>query len=275
MSGTASSWLSELTSYYTPTSTQFDGAKSHKDSIETRLDTVLGVYRMFEIGSLRHGTGVWHYSDADYLVSLKGIQPDSPWTMLTKVKEALQARFTATVITIRQPAVVCKFSDGIVEVVPGYIAAGGGYMIANPAGGWMKSYPEDHNKYVNAVNSIHNGGAKKLARHLKIWKYKRNVPVSSCYLEMRAAKYLEDEKTYAPLFDLHAALKHLQTVQLAALNDPTGLGSRFGAYSSDATKRDALSKLDSAVTRAKKALDYSLKDEQENAIEQLKLLFNR
>jgi hypothetical protein len=139
VSTTASSWLSDLTSYYTPTASQFDGSKSHKDAIETRLDNILGVYRMFEIGSLRHGTGVWYYSDADYLASLKGIQPDSPWTMVTKVKEALQARFTSTTITIRQPAVVCNFSDGVVEIVPGYISAGGGYMIANPAGGWMKS----------------------------------------------------------------------------------------------------------------------------------------
>lgn len=275
MSQTSHAWLSELTSYYTPSATQFDGAKSHKDSIEARLDYVLGVYRMFEIGSLRHGTGVWLYSDADYLVSLKGIQPASPWTMLTRVKEALQARFPSTTIGIRQPAVVCHFSDGVVEVVPGYICAGGGYMIANPVGGWMKSYPEDHNRYVNEINTNHKGGAKKLARHLKIWKYLRNVPVSSCYLEMRAAKYLSNETTYAPLFDLHEMLKHLQSVELAALNDPTGLGSRFGSCSSDATKSDALSKLDTAVRRAKKALDYSLENQHESAITQLKLLFNR
>jgi len=276
MSATAGSWLADLTSLYTPTPGQFDGAKSHKDAIQTRLDNVLGVYRVFEIGSLRHGTGVWQYSDADFLVSLKGIQPTSPLTMLTKVKEALQARFTTTTITIRQPAVVCHFSDGIVEVVPGYISnSEGGYMIANPAGGWMESHPESHNRYVNKVNNKHSGGAKKLTRHLKIWKYRRNVPVSSCYLEMRAAKYLDGETTYAPLFDLHAALKHLQIVQLAALNDPTGLGSRFGAYSSDATKKDALSKLDNAVGRAKKALDFSLSDEHDKAIEQLKMLFNK
>lgn len=275
MSTTASSWLSDLTTYYTPSASQFDGAKSHKDAIETRLDTVLGVYRMFEIGSLRHGTGVWHYSDADYLVSLKGIQPGSPWTMLTKVKEALQARFTSTTITIRQPAVVCNFSDGAVEVVPGYVSSDGGYMIADPTGGWMKSYPEDHNKHVNQVNTKHNGGAKKLARHLKLWKYKRNVPVSSCYLEMRAAKYLSDDDSYHSVLDLYYVLSHLQTVQLAAMNDPTGLGSRFGACSSESNKADALSKFDTAVSRARKAKDYYLADNHQSAIEQLKLLFNQ
>lgn len=275
MSATTSSWLADLTSYYTPSASQFDGAKSHKDAIEVRLDNVLGVYRMFEIGSLRHGTGVWLYSDADYLVSLRGIQPSSPLTMLTKVKEALQARFTSTAITIRQPAVVCSFSDGAVEVVPGYVSSDGGYMIADPTGGWMKSYPEQHNEYVNRVNTKHGGGAKKLARHLKIWKYKRNVPVSSCYLEMRAAKYLSDDDTYLPILDLYFVLSRLQTVQLAAMNDPTGLGSRFGAYSSESNKENALSRLDTAVSRARKAKDYCLADDHQNAIEQLKLLFNQ
>lgn len=276
MTATATSWLNDLTSLFTPTATQFDGAKGHKASIETRLDYVLGVYRMFEIGSLRHGTGVWQYSDADYLVSLKGIQPSSPLTMLTKVKEALQARFTSTTITIRQPAVVCHFSDGIVEVVPGYIVSGGGYMIADPLGGWMKSFPEEHNKYVNEINAKHSGGgAKKLARHLKIWKYKRNVPVSSCYLEMRAAKFLSEETAYVPIIDLHYALKHLQSIELASMNDPTGLGSRFGSCSSDSTKADALSKLDTAVLRSRRALDHHLASDHDKAIEQLKLLFNR
>jgi hypothetical protein len=276
MTATATSWLNDLTSLFTPTASQFDGAKSHKASIESRLDYVLGVYRVFEIGSLRHGTGVWHYSDADYLVSLKGIQPTSPLTMLTKVKEALQERFTSTSITIRQPAVVCQFSDGIVEVVPGYISSEGGYMIADPRGGWMKSFPEEHNKYVNKINAKHGGdGAKKLARHLKVWKYKRNVPVSSCYLEMRAAKFLSEETAYVPIIDLHYALKHLQSIELASMNDPTGLGSRFGSCSSDVTKADALSKLDRAVLRSKRALTYHLADDHDKAIEQLKLLFNR
>lgn len=59
MSETAGTWLNNLTSRYTPTSTQFDAAKSHRSSIEARLNDTIGIYRMFEIGSLRHGTGIW------------------------------------------------------------------------------------------------------------------------------------------------------------------------------------------------------------------------
>jgi hypothetical protein len=86
MAETAQGWLKDLTSLFTPTTMEFDSAKSHRGSIEARLDVQLGLHEMFEIGSLRHGTGVWKYSDADYLVSLKGIRPDSQRTMLNKVK---------------------------------------------------------------------------------------------------------------------------------------------------------------------------------------------
>lgn len=33
---TARGWLDELTAYYTPSSTQFDGARSHRFAIEAR-----------------------------------------------------------------------------------------------------------------------------------------------------------------------------------------------------------------------------------------------
>lgn len=273
MTANAYTWIDDLTRKYTPSSTQFNAARSHRAAIESRLDAFLGIFGMFEIGSLRHGTGVWLYSDADFLVSLKGSRPTSPWTTLTKVKETLQERFKSTTIVIRQPAVVCYFSDGVVEVVPAF--HDNGYWIADPTGGWMKTHPTEHNKYVNEINAKHNGAAKALVRQLKIWKYLRDVPVSSCYLEMRAAKYLSGESTYAVLFDLHGALKHLEGVALASMNDPTGLSSRFGACSSDAKRTEALSRLSMAVTRARKAKEYAGDGEHVNAIAQLKLLFNR
>ncbi|AUG28037.1 MULTISPECIES: nucleotidyltransferase [Microbacterium] len=274
MGDTPISWLSDLNAKYTPSSTQFDAARGHRASIESRLDSDLGVREMFEIGSLRHGTGVWIYSDADYLVSLKGIRPESIWTMLEKVKSSLETRFPSTTISTRRPAVVCKFSDGTVEVVPGYPSTTG-YWIAHPSGGWMLTHPKDHNAYVNGVNSRHSGAVKKLARELKVWKYKRNVPISSCYLEMRAAKYMDGQNTYSAVWDLHGALKHLQDVGLAAMNDPTGLGSRFTACSSDTNKADALSKLNTAVARAGRAKAHWAAGESAESIDDLKLLFNQ
>ena len=274
MSETALQWLGSLNDLYTPTPSEFEAARSHRAAIESRLDAYLGLHEMFEIGSLKHGTGVWKYSDADFMVSLKGIRPSSPLTMLNKVKETLQGRFTTTTIVTRQPAVVCKFSDATVEIVPAY-AADSGYWIADPRGGWMKTHPKNHNAYVNEVNTKHSGAAKRLARQLKVWKYRRDAPISSCYLEMRAAKHMDGESSYSAFWDLHAALNKMHVAELAAMNDPTGLGSRFGSTSSDSSHADAMSKLARAVLRAQRAKEYAANSDHENAINQLKLLFNR
>lgn len=59
------------------------------------------------------------------------------------------------------------------------------------------------------------------------------------------------------------------------MTDPTGLGSRFGAFSSESNRVDAMSKLATAITRAQKAKDFDTDGDDGKAIEQLKLLFNR
>lgn len=280
MTQTATQYLSALNSKYTPAASAFDAARSHRAAIEARLDADLGLHEMFETGSLRHGTGVKWHSDADYVVSLKGAKPNSEWTTLNKVKEALQGRFPNTTIVVRRPAVVCQFNDGTVEVVPGYanlesLARTNGYWIPDPTGGWMKTHPKDHNSYVNDANKKHDGAAKRLARWAKIWKYERNVSISSCYLEMRAAKYANDVASWIAPWDLHDFLKGLLDANLAAMNDPTGLGSRFTATSSDSNHEDAKSKLSTAVTRAAKAKTGHRTDDHESAVAALKLLFNQ
>lgn len=274
MTETARSWLADLTSLYTPTPTEFDAARSHRASIEVRLDQYLGLHEMFEIGSLKHGTGVWQFSDADFLVSLKGTRPESPWTMLNKVKETLQDRFPSTTIVSRRPAVVCRFSDAHVEIVPAY-AATTGYWIADPADGWMRTHPKEQNGYVNDVNKKHGGSVKGLVRQVKVWKYRRNVPISSCYLEMRSAKHMDGETAYSPLWDLYLTLKKMRDADLAAMNDPTGLSSRFGSCSSESNRLDAMSRIETAVTRALRAKDFDAAGDQAKSVEQLKLLFDR
>lgn len=273
---TAQQYLNSILAKYTPSSNAFDAARTHRSGIEARLDNWFGVSEMFETGSLKHGTGVKWWSDADYFVVLKGSQPTASWA-LDKVKEALQDKYPSTTIQIRRPAVVCKFANGneTVEVVPAYPATGGGYWIPDPTNyDWMKAFPKEHNAYVNDANNRHTGpSAKALARLLKTWKYRRSVPVSSCYLEMRSAKYILNETWVNLLDDVYYMLKNLSNSELAAMNDPTGLGSRFTAYSSETNKQDALSKLATALGRAEKARNYANEGRHTLAIEQLSLLF--
>ena len=58
------------------------------------------------------------------------------------------------------------------------------------------------------------------------------------------------------------------------MNDPKGASGRFYPCSSDARKAIALSKLGTASTRARKALEAYRKDNLDEAFYYLNLLFN-
>ena len=267
-----------------PTQAQREAGASHRASVKGALTAKLQVSRFRETGSFSHGTGIRGYSDIDLLVSLGADRPNSSWTALTWVKDALQARFPRTPVKIRRPSVVVEFGSGYEtwEVIPGFITGRGGegqfvYDVPSPvtSGGWIDSAPGEHLDYVNGANKKpHPGDAKDLARLLKAWKYYRNVPVSSFYLEMRCAQHVKGISTYIHVWDLCEVLEDLETNELAAMNDPSGATGRIKACSSDARREEALTKLSRAATRARLALKAYKDDKIDDAFYYLDKLFN-
>ncbi|MEJ7786109.1 MAG: hypothetical protein WKF96_14990 [Solirubrobacteraceae bacterium] len=263
-----------------PTPTQVAAATKHKDSVRAVLDARYGTYRFFQSGSFSHGTGVRYYSDVDYFASLKTTKPQSSDSALASLKGTLQSHYPNTTVKIRRPAVVIEFASGLetFELVPGWLLRGTDnsrvYHIPGPRGGWLESAPDAHRAYVNNSNSSPAGGAKGLARLLKAWKYYRSVPVSSFYLEMRAAKYMTGENSIIWSIDLRSILSELSVADLAAMNDPSGLTARIHAYSSDSSKADAVSKLERALTRANRARTAEGEGRISAAFEAWDVLFN-
>jgi len=238
-------------------------ASSHRDSIETKLKSEFGLYRMYESGSWKHGTGVVGFSDVDYFISLKTAKPLYGSSALASVKTAMQERFPTTTVRVSTPAVVLDFGNGYerVELIPAYPSYtlennDIGYSIPGVRENWMESSPESHLKYVNKCNQQKNvkGGAKKLARLVKAWKYLNDVPISSFYLEMRASKYMTTQSSVILAVDMKIFLSRILTEELSAMNDPTGNTGRIYPCSSDSKHAEAMSKLKTAVTRAEKAV---------------------
>lgn len=244
-----------------PSTSERAVAAKHRDSVERSLENGLGLHRFKQTGSLAHGTGITIYSDVDYLASLKGERPLTSDTALRKVKECLQRTFPSTSIHVDRPAVVIEFASGAetFEVVPGWIQRGSGdervYAMPGRASGWIESAPDAHLNYVNDVNQSPLGGAKKLARLLKAWKYYCNVPISSFYLEMQAARHMDGETSIIWSYDVRAVLRKLHTSELASMNDPSALVGRIYACGTDAQKTNAKSKLATALTRANNGRD--------------------
>lgn len=268
----------------TPTDAQREAGVKHRASVKAALEAKLTVNNFFETGSFSHGTGVRNLSDIDVLVSLGGGRPTSSYTALNWVKDAIAVRFPSTNVVIRRPAVVVDFASGYEtwEVIPGFLTSRGGqgvyvYDIPSPVtgGGWIDAAPKEHSAYVNDANmEPQRGCAKALARLMKAWKYYRDVPLSSFYLEMRAAQHVKSVDTYVHVWDVCLLLEKLVGHSLAAMNDPSEASGRFAACSSDASRQDALSKLQTAATRARKALDAHVADYADTSFYYLDLLFS-
>lgn len=265
MASTAEEAFKVFNTWLIPSDAERDKAASHRQTIYDKLDGKYGLFRMFQSGSFKHGTGISGHSDVDYFVSLKTNQPEHSYSILNSVRDTLKERFPSTDIHVSRPAVVLEFGQGYerVEIIPAYAVgkvadtSNMKFKIPGVLEEWLQSTPEAHLAYVNSSDvNVPNGSTKNLTRLIKAWKYYRNVPISSFYLEMRTAAYMREQTSYVPWLDLYYLLKWLSDNNLAAMNDPTGNTGRIYPCSSDANHDDAVSKLNTALTRAGNANDY-------------------
>lgn len=250
--------------WLTPTGGASETAQRHRASIEACLKSNFEITRFFRTGSFGNGTSIHGYSDVDYFASIptRNLKRGSEGT-LREVRNVLDARFPNTGVRVDSPAVLVPFgreASESTEIVPadfvekdknGYHI----YEIADGDGGWMKTSPDAHNAYVAEIDKKLGGKVKPLVRFLKAWKYYRNVPIGSFYLEMRIAKYASQETSIVYSIDVRNILKMLWDNQLAAMQDPIGISGYINPCSTDIKKSNALSKLETALDRAEKALE--------------------
>lgn len=254
----------DFLSTLTPSSTETEAAKNHRASIKTRLEKDFGYVRRFtRIGSFGNGTSISGFSDVDYLAVLPTNQLTRTSSYsLTKVRNSLDGRFPFTGVHVDCPAVVVPFGSSAsetTEIVPADLVDETGaypvYEIADGADGWMRASPDAHKAYVAAVDEKHGGKVKPLIRFIKAWKCYRDVPISSFYLELRIAKYAASESGIVYDIDVKRVLAQLRDTNLASMQDPMGVSGYIAACSTDAKRADALSKLNTAATRAENARD--------------------
>lgn len=252
-----------LTSNLVPSSGETASAASHRQSVYNKLNRDLGVQAFFRTGSTGNATGVRFWSDVDYFacIPIQNQRNDSNY-MLQIVRGVLLDRFPTTDIHIRTPAVVCNFgTDGAerVEVVPAYYNGQKDgidvYKIPLVGGGWIQSSPRLHNSYVSTINNDLNFKLKPLIRLLKAIKYYNNIPISSFYLELRIAKWAAAETSIIYRYDVTSMLRQLVNCDLAQMIDPMGISGYVPGCNTEIQKQDALSKLNTALTRASNALE--------------------
>lgn len=259
-----------------------DAARRHRASIEACLRSNFGLNRFVRIGSFGNGTSISGYSDVDYLAGIPtSMLTQSSSYSLIKVRNALDARFPQTGVHVNTPAVSVPFGtrrSETTEIVPADLVGEEygfkAYEIADGAGGWMRVSPDAHNAYVGQVDAKHAGRAKALVRFIKAWKYLRDVPISSFYLEMRVAKYADGEKIIIADIDVARILRELWDHQLASMQDPMGFSSYIRACKTEAQRQEALSKLERAVGRASKARQCAADQDVAGAFDWWRLVYD-
>lgn len=264
------------------TAAETSATVSHRASIKACLENKFGLKRFTRIGSFGNGTNISAYSDVDYLACLPttSLKQSSNYS-LRVVKEALETRFPNTGVMVRCPTVVCPFGEYRSQhteiVVADYVKEEKGYKvyeIADGNDGWMQICPDAHNAYVDAVDKKHDGKVKPLIRFIKAWKCYRDVPIKSFYLEMRVAKYADGESSIVYDIDVKSILTMLRDNGLAALQDPMGIDGYIYPCKTEAFKQDALSKLNTAATKAEIARTATTNGDIKVAFDWWKLIYN-
>jgi hypothetical protein len=247
---TSQDFLESEISSMTPSSGDRAAASSNRSSVEAAVVSELEAFRIFETGSWSHGTAVKVWSDVDYFASMRHVRPSMSSEDLASLERALRSRvgWRAKSIEINRPAVTVEWADGpTTEIVPAHITLDDDYWIPDPEGfGWIKSSPRKHNEYVNTSRDL-VPRAKEFIRLVKLWKYRRHVPITSLYLELRAAKYLREHPPFHMIYDLAGFFRHLESVNLAAMNDP----SRFDGRRIPASPDYSLGRAREAVSTAR------------------------
>ena len=267
----------------TPTSGESTAAQSHRVSVKACLEKNFSVTRFFRTGSFGNGTSISGYSDVDYFAEIptRNLKKNSA-TTLSQVRNALDERFPNTGVRVSCPAVVVPFGTDAkesTEVTPAdYIGVTSEdkykvYEIPDCSDGWMRSSPDAHNAYVREVDGDLAGKVKPLIRFIKAWKYYRNVPISSFYLELRVTKYAEDESSIVYAEDVKGVFSYLDNIGLARMQDPKGISGYISPCSTDTKLADAKSKLSTALTRAKNACDAEDKGDTKTAFGWWDLLY--
>ena len=265
----------------TPSGIAAGKATSHRKSIASRLERDFNLRRMFYSGSANNGTSVARNSDIDFFASIPtdNLKRDSS-VSLREIKESLQVRFSNTKIFVDSPAVVLKFGYAdwdTAEVIPAdYLKMQDGkklYDIPDGKGGWMESGPSSHTAYVTEQNNRLNRKLKPLIRFVKAWKYFRNAPISSFYLELRVTKLMQTEASIVHEIDLPNVFGKLADCELAAIRDPKGISGYIQPCSS-AKKSEAITKVNRAATRSRNARQAEIDGRLETAFDWWDKVFN-
>ena len=152
-----------------------------------------------KIGSYDRGTVIRWRRDIDVLVALAhdpywARYGDDSAAMLRWLRDRLNAAYGDTAVSTRQIAIRMALGDDLqVDLVPGFVRKGEGFLIPNGKGRWMSTNPPYHAVLMTASNVRLDVRLKPLVKLLKAWNESNTRHLRSFHLEMMVEEMWEHE----------------------------------------------------------------------------------
>ena len=197
--------------------------------------------------------------------------------LLDLIKRTLRKTYTLTPdISRNGHAVTIRFTDFVVDVVPGFNRQGGGYIIPNSiAQSWISTDPKKHVEIVTAANKAHNNDFVPLIKMIKAWNANNNKYFSSFHLEVLALEILQG----VTISDYPSGVRYYFDKGKDLISkqnlDPAGYGGDVGSYiNSQAKVQEAVAKFQLAFERAVKAENFERLGQTKEAVEMWVKIFS-
>lgn len=167
-------------------------------TLQTRLNSHFGtaVSSHFRFGSSTRGTilprKMDSRSDIDYMVVFAEAGY-TPQTYLDRLKTFVNRYYSSSEIYQSSPTIVLELNHIRFELVPALTYWLGGYNIADGAGGWMQTDPNDFNAKLTAKNQAELSLIKPTIRIAKFWNAENGYVFDSYLFE----KWIVDRSYYS------------------------------------------------------------------------------
>jgi hypothetical protein len=262
------------------TGLQAETVSTRQKNVRQVVESTLTVGGSFLAGSYSRNTLIGPLKEADvdifiildpkYFHNYNNGQNGGQAGLLDLLKRTLKKTYTLTPdISRNGQAVTIRFSDFIVDVVPGFNRKDGGYLIPNAiTQNWISTDPKKHVEIISEANKTHNGNLVPLIKMIKSWNRNNNKYFRSFHLEVLAFQILNNVR----ISDFPTGLRYFfdkgrELIGKANL-DPAGYGGDVGSYINTQEKiQEAVGKFQTAYEKALKAEEYAKRGNTKDAVD--------
>lgn len=254
------SYLSDCASNLVLSTNEKDSINTSINTLETRLNSYFGsdIKEQFKFGSYTRVTilprKVDENSDVDYMIVFDNSNNYKPQTFLDRLKRFAETKYSTSEIYQSSPTIVLELNKIKFELVPAY-NSWGTYYIPDGNGSWMLTYPNDFNDKLTETNNNNSYKIKPLVRLIKHW----NINVN--YRDLTSYK-IEERIAYNMTYAYYTCTSYTDYAKKA-----------FSELKNLTYDMSILNRIDRALERIDKAIEYENDGKPYSASEEIKKVF--